>query len=327
MGHRGGPGDAAAPVVPGYQRGLCVAFADQAGDVGGQLVGVVGCGRRRAWRTSCSRACRVRPPGIPPPRAVRSAAASRARTRGSRTAGRPAAPPRPRRNAAARRPLRNPHEARRSPGRWLCSLPPPWVVSGRTLRSRLLPPREDTGFVRGTTPVVPGLARSRSARSPDARVPLSWTARRRLTRKSPEGAPGEQQAAFRIRWLVVVIARLTEFPVLSRVLRPERKLSGRCAAGFCRRGTHAVPAAKAVQRVVAHTHGRTGTTDGFPLSPLAPYAASSGRPRLTMATARGCAESRPAPLSTMEVGLPPGLAAWLASLATAPQGTIGRVSP
>ena len=42
MGHRGGPGDAAAPVVPGQQRGLGAAFVDETGDVAGQLVDVVG---------------------------------------------------------------------------------------------------------------------------------------------------------------------------------------------------------------------------------------------------------------------------------------------
>ena len=41
-GHRGGPGDRPAPVVPGQHRGPGAAFADQAGDVGGQLPGVVG---------------------------------------------------------------------------------------------------------------------------------------------------------------------------------------------------------------------------------------------------------------------------------------------
>ena len=41
MGHRGSPGDAPAPVVPGYQRGLGPAFADQADNVGGQLIEVV----------------------------------------------------------------------------------------------------------------------------------------------------------------------------------------------------------------------------------------------------------------------------------------------
>ena len=42
MGHRGGPGDASAPVVTDHQRGLGAAFVDQTGDVGGQLVDVVG---------------------------------------------------------------------------------------------------------------------------------------------------------------------------------------------------------------------------------------------------------------------------------------------
>ena len=42
VGHRGGPGDAAAPVVPGQQRGLRAAFTDETGDVAGQLVDVVG---------------------------------------------------------------------------------------------------------------------------------------------------------------------------------------------------------------------------------------------------------------------------------------------
>src|SRR5271165_3516612 len=61
--------------------------------------------------TGCSRAYRVRPRGSPPPRAVRSAAASRTRTRGSRAAGRPTAPLRPRRSAAVRRrDRRSPHE-------------------------------------------------------------------------------------------------------------------------------------------------------------------------------------------------------------------------
>src|SRR5215471_5041056 len=64
--------------------------------------------------TGCSRACRVRRYGIPPPPAVRSAAASRTRTRGSRAAARPVAPRRPRRSAIARRrSRRSPHELRR----------------------------------------------------------------------------------------------------------------------------------------------------------------------------------------------------------------------
>ena len=40
--HRGGPGDGAAPVVTDQQRRLGAAFVDEAADVGGQLVGVVG---------------------------------------------------------------------------------------------------------------------------------------------------------------------------------------------------------------------------------------------------------------------------------------------
>ena len=71
--------------------------------------------RRPASMTGCSRACRVPPRGTPPPRAVRSAAARRTRTRGSRAAARPAAPRRPRRNATAgRRSRRSPHEGRRA---------------------------------------------------------------------------------------------------------------------------------------------------------------------------------------------------------------------
>ena len=42
MVHRGGPGDAAAPVVTGQHRGLGAAFADQVPDVGGQQADVVG---------------------------------------------------------------------------------------------------------------------------------------------------------------------------------------------------------------------------------------------------------------------------------------------
>ena len=41
-GHRGGPGDRPAPVVPGQHRGPGAAFADQAGDVVGQRADVIG---------------------------------------------------------------------------------------------------------------------------------------------------------------------------------------------------------------------------------------------------------------------------------------------
>src|SRR5271157_4580858 len=107
--------------------------------------------------TGCSRACRARRRGIPPPRAAGSAAASRTRTRGSRAAGRPAAPRRPRRNAAAcRRSRRSPHEGRRArvpaPAHsrrwcgsqwWSCRLP--GVVSGTTLTiSTAASPQGDT---------------------------------------------------------------------------------------------------------------------------------------------------------------------------------------
>src|SRR5271167_1639243 len=42
MVHRGGPGNAAAPVVADQQRGLGAAFVDEAADVGGQLGDVIG---------------------------------------------------------------------------------------------------------------------------------------------------------------------------------------------------------------------------------------------------------------------------------------------
>ena len=111
-----------------------------------------------ASRTGCSPACPARRPGIPPPRAAGSAAASRTRTRGIRAAGRPAAPPRPPRNATAgRRPRRNPRGIRRLCRRRLCSLPPPWgVVSGMTLRSQPLHrPRALPGFPPGITQWFP----------------------------------------------------------------------------------------------------------------------------------------------------------------------------
>jgi hypothetical protein len=40
--HRGGPGDGSAPVMTDQQRGFGAAFADQAADVVGQLVDVIG---------------------------------------------------------------------------------------------------------------------------------------------------------------------------------------------------------------------------------------------------------------------------------------------
>ena len=42
VAHRGGPGDASAPVVTDQQRGLGTAFVDETDDVGSQMVGVVG---------------------------------------------------------------------------------------------------------------------------------------------------------------------------------------------------------------------------------------------------------------------------------------------
>ena len=42
VGHRGGPRDAAAPVVTDQSCGLGTTFVDEALDVGGQPVGVVG---------------------------------------------------------------------------------------------------------------------------------------------------------------------------------------------------------------------------------------------------------------------------------------------
>src|SRR5436190_15181804 len=40
--HRGGPGDASAPVVTDQQRGLGTEFSDEAADVGGEQVDSVG---------------------------------------------------------------------------------------------------------------------------------------------------------------------------------------------------------------------------------------------------------------------------------------------
>ena len=40
--HRGGPGDASAPVVTDQQRGLGTEFSDQSADVGGEQVDGVG---------------------------------------------------------------------------------------------------------------------------------------------------------------------------------------------------------------------------------------------------------------------------------------------
>ena len=138
-----------APVVTNQQRGLGAPIVDEAADVGGQLT-VSYAATPSGSMTGYSRACQVRRPGIPLPRAAGSAAASRTRTRENRAAGRSAAHPRPRRNAVVgRQPRRSPHEDRcprvlapaaplsrlRSRcGRRLYSLPPPWDCVRHTLR-------------------------------------------------------------------------------------------------------------------------------------------------------------------------------------------------
>ena len=113
MIHRDGPGDGSAPVVTDHHRGLGAELSDETADVGGEQVDAVGLEVLRLRRQVVATRVGGDHPEARRRERLRSAAASRTRTPGSRAAGRAAAPRRPRRSASSgRRRRRSPRESR-----------------------------------------------------------------------------------------------------------------------------------------------------------------------------------------------------------------------